>query len=186
MSSLSHIWNRPLLQLLHVPSWPPCHGPPARSPSFHFFSPGPTATTMPMTSWPGMRGNLALRERALVNRSNACKIEDHRARTEDAGISQTDNEQKRPVIATMASNSLSGNLVPLRNRSTSLAPHLFGFPGILNSSQSLFRSMDLLKSVTDSSILNATSKVPPFTLTVPPYDLLSWHNPRSRHRTPAS
>jgi len=31
--------------------------PPRRSPTFHLFSPGPTATTRPMTSWPGVIGN---------------------------------------------------------------------------------------------------------------------------------
>jgi len=66
--SFSHIWNKPRLQDLQVPglnklmpsdhpvhprlipSCPPCHGPPTRSPFFHFFSPGPVATTVPITS----------------------------------------------------------------------------------------------------------------------------------------
>src|SRR2546423_3987769 len=41
----------------HLPSCPPCHGPPTLSPSFHTFSDSGTATTVPMTSWPGMIGN---------------------------------------------------------------------------------------------------------------------------------
>lgn len=61
-ASLSHIWKYPRLHALHVPSCPPCHGPPTRSPSFQRFSFGPTATTVPMTSWPGITGNLALRD----------------------------------------------------------------------------------------------------------------------------
>ncbi len=39
-----------------VPSCPPCQAAPTRSPTCHFFSEGPRATTSPITSWPGMRG----------------------------------------------------------------------------------------------------------------------------------
>lgn len=41
---------------MYLPSWPPCQAPPARSPIFHTFSLGPTATTSPTVSWPGTIG----------------------------------------------------------------------------------------------------------------------------------
>ena len=56
MASLLHIWKLPRLHCLHVPSWPPCQGPPTRSPSDHLSTPSPSLTMSPTTSWPGMRG----------------------------------------------------------------------------------------------------------------------------------
>ena len=44
------------LERSSLPSCPPCQGAPTRSPIFHFFSPGPKATTSPIVSWPGIRG----------------------------------------------------------------------------------------------------------------------------------
>jgi len=73
MVSLSHIWKSPMLQARQdltksvefevsvtatYPSWPPCQGPPTRSPTFHFFSPSPTATTSPTPSCPGTLGKV--------------------------------------------------------------------------------------------------------------------------------
>jgi len=56
MASLLHIWKLPRLHCLHVPSCPPCQGPPTRSPSDHLSTPSPSLTMSPTTSWPGMRG----------------------------------------------------------------------------------------------------------------------------------
>ena len=54
-----YLIQRPL-HCLQVPSWAPCHGPPTRSPTFHFFSRGPTSTTSPISSWPGVMGHFTL------------------------------------------------------------------------------------------------------------------------------
>jgi len=49
-----------------IPSWPPCHGAPTRSPIFHSFSPGPTATTLPIVSCPGIIGLSSYTQRPLL------------------------------------------------------------------------------------------------------------------------
>jgi hypothetical protein len=59
-NSFSHIWNMHRLHHLQRLSWPPCQAPPARSPTFQFFTPAPSARTVPITSCPGITGNFTL------------------------------------------------------------------------------------------------------------------------------